>query len=113
MDCTNILYTGLDVYLKRLIKMAIELAGIRHGCSLRKNNAMKHHSLGNLVNSVSASHRNQVQSNNWNLEAIDEERNYKLVSLLDFKSISITIYLVANCRLTKRDKFCRNNMLDE
>ncbi|KAK8641943.1 hypothetical protein V6N13_011310 [Hibiscus sabdariffa] len=62
MDCANILNTGLDVYLQRLVRMAIELAGTRHGCSLRNNNAMKHHSRGNLVNSVSASHHNQVQS---------------------------------------------------
>ncbi|KAK8641946.1 hypothetical protein V6N13_011313 [Hibiscus sabdariffa] len=86
MDCANILNTGLDVYLKRLIRIAIELAGTRHGCGFRKNNAMKHHSLGNHVNSVSASHHNQVHSNSWNLEAIDEQRYYKLVSLLDFKA---------------------------
>ncbi|GMI91700.1 hypothetical protein like AT4G31440 [Hibiscus trionum] len=85
MDCADILNTGLDVYLKRLIRMTIELAGTRHGCSLRKNNTMKHHSCGNLVNSVSPSHHNQVQNNSWNLEGIDEQRYYKLVSLLDFK----------------------------
>ncbi|GMI82188.1 hypothetical protein like AT2G24530 [Hibiscus trionum] len=85
MDCANILNNGLDVYLKRLIRMTIELVGIRHGCSLRKNNTMKHHSHGNLVNSISPSHHNQVQNNSWNLEAIDEQRYYKLVSLLDFK----------------------------
>ncbi|KAL4278903.1 hypothetical protein GQ457_03G040630 [Hibiscus cannabinus] len=85
MDCADILNNGLDVYLKRLIRMTIELVGTRHGCSLRKNNSMKHHSHGNLVNSVSPNHHNQVQNNSWNLEAIDEQRYYKLVSLLDFK----------------------------
>ncbi|XP_039053103.1 uncharacterized protein LOC120195033 [Hibiscus syriacus] len=50
MDCAAILNNGLDVYLKRLIKMTIELA-----------------------------------ENSWYLEAIDEHRYYKLVSLLGFK----------------------------
>ncbi|KAE8655357.1 putative Glucose-6-phosphate 1-epimerase [Hibiscus syriacus] len=38
MDCANILNNGLDVYLKRLIRMTIELVGTRHECSLRKSN---------------------------------------------------------------------------
>ncbi|KAE8659598.1 putative Glucose-6-phosphate 1-epimerase [Hibiscus syriacus] len=61
------------------------LEGTRHGCSLRKNNTMKHHSRRNLVNSVSTSRHKQIQNNSWCLEAIDEHRYYKLVSLLDFK----------------------------
>ncbi|XP_039054123.1 uncharacterized protein LOC120196374 [Hibiscus syriacus] len=55
MDCANILNNGLDVYLKRLIRMTIELC------------------------------RTKSQNNSRNLEAIDEQRYYKLVSLLDFK----------------------------
>lgn len=86
MDCANILNNGLDVYLKRLIRMSFELVGTRHGCSLSKNNTVKHHSHGNLVNGVSLSHPNQVQNSGWNLEAIDEQRYYKLISLLDFKA---------------------------
>ncbi|KAG4146245.1 hypothetical protein ERO13_D05G145500v2 [Gossypium hirsutum] len=86
MDCANILNNGLDVYLKRLIRMSFELVGTRHGCSLSKNNTVKQHSHWNLVNGVSPSHHNQVQNSSWNLEAIDEQRYYKLISLLDFKA---------------------------
>ncbi|XVE88527.1 hypothetical protein DITRI_Ditri19aG0076400 [Diplodiscus trichospermus] len=87
VDCANILNNGLDIYLKRLIRMGIELAGSRHGCNLRKNNtvALRHHSYGKLVNSVSSSHHNQVQNSSWDLEGIDEQRSYKLISLQDFK----------------------------
>ncbi|XWS18744.1 hypothetical protein CRYUN_Cryun32bG0071100 [Craigia yunnanensis] len=85
VDCANILNNGLDVYLKRLIRMSINLVGTRHGCNLRKNNTVKHQSYGKLVNGVSASYHNQVQNNSWDLEGIDEQRSYKLISLLDFK----------------------------
>ncbi|XVF87018.1 hypothetical protein PTKIN_Ptkin18bG0086700 [Pterospermum kingtungense] len=86
MDCANILNIGLDVYLKRLIRMSTELVGSRHGCNLRKNNKVKHHSDGKLVNGVLPSQQhNQVQHSNMDLEGIDEQRPYKLISLLDFK----------------------------
>ncbi|XWS12252.1 hypothetical protein CRYUN_Cryun37aG0073600 [Craigia yunnanensis] len=85
VDCANILNNGLDVYLKRLIRMSIELVGTRHGCNLRENNTVKHHSYGKLANGVSASHHNQVQNSCWDLEGIDEQKSYKLISLLDFK----------------------------
>ncbi|XVE51757.1 hypothetical protein DITRI_Ditri02bG0066300 [Diplodiscus trichospermus] len=85
VDCANILNIGLDVYLKRLITMGIELVGTRHGCNLTKNNTVKQHSYGKLVNSVLPSHHNQVGQSSRDLEGIDEQRSYKLISLLDFK----------------------------
>ncbi|XVF27175.1 hypothetical protein REPUB_Repub14bG0084000 [Reevesia pubescens] len=85
LDCANILNNGLDVYLKRLIRMSIELVGTRHGCNLRKNNTVKHHLYGKLVNGVLPSHHNQVQHGSRDLEEIDEQNSYKMISLLDFK----------------------------
>ncbi|XP_022721675.1 uncharacterized protein LOC111279047 isoform X1 [Durio zibethinus] len=85
VDCANILNSGLDVYLKRLIRMSIELAGTRHGCNLRQNNTVKRHLYGKLVNGVLPSQHNQVQHSSRNLEGIDEQRSHKLISLLDFK----------------------------
>ncbi|XWS16084.1 hypothetical protein CRYUN_Cryun34aG0055300 [Craigia yunnanensis] len=85
VDSANILNIGLDVYLKRLITMSIELVGTKHGCNLRKNNTVKHLSYGKLVNGVLPSQHNQVQHSSRNLEGIDEQRSYKLISLLDFK----------------------------
>ncbi|XWS19972.1 hypothetical protein CRYUN_Cryun31cG0061700 [Craigia yunnanensis] len=85
VDCANILNSGLDAYLKRLIRMSIELVGTRHGCNLRKNNTVKHHSYGKLVNGVLPSQHNHVRHSSRDLEGIDEQRSYKLISLLDFK----------------------------
>ncbi|KAL4368950.1 hypothetical protein GQ457_05G035490 [Hibiscus cannabinus] len=87
MDCADILNNGLDVYLKRLITMSIELVGTSHGCKPSKNNRVEHHPYGKLVNGfrISASHHNQIQNNSSDLEKTDEKRSYKPVSLLDFK----------------------------
>ncbi|XP_022723577.1 uncharacterized protein LOC111280441 [Durio zibethinus] len=85
VDCANILNNGLDVYLKRLIRMSIELVGTRHECFLGKNSTVKQHSYGKVVNGVSASDHNQVQNSSWDLEGINEHRSHKLISLLDFK----------------------------
>ncbi|GMJ14211.1 hypothetical protein like AT2G24530 [Hibiscus trionum] len=87
MDCADILNNGLDVYLKRLIMMSVELVGTRHGCKPSKNNGVKHCSYGKLVNGfrMSACHHNQIQNNSSGLEGTDEKRSYKPISLLDFK----------------------------
>ncbi|XVF25320.1 hypothetical protein REPUB_Repub13aG0203300 [Reevesia pubescens] len=85
VDCANVLNNGLDVYLKRLIRMSIELVRNGHGSNLRKNNTVKHPLHGKLVHGVSASHHNHVQNSSWDLEGIDEQRSYKMISLADFK----------------------------
>ncbi|XP_017978021.1 PREDICTED: uncharacterized protein LOC18596339 [Theobroma cacao] len=85
MDCANILSNGLDIYLKRLIRMCIELVGTRHGCNLSRNNTLKHHLFGKLVNGVLPSYHNQLQNSSRALEGIDGQISYKLISLLDFK----------------------------
>ncbi|KAE8656205.1 putative Glucose-6-phosphate 1-epimerase [Hibiscus syriacus] len=71
------------VALRELMKQIATqegLEGVSMDCAAILNNG-----LDVYLKSVSMSYHNQIHANSWYLEAIDEHRYYKLVSLLGFK----------------------------
>ncbi|CAK7336376.1 unnamed protein product [Dovyalis caffra] len=82
MDSANLLSSGLDAYLKRLIKSCIELINTRCGCDSTNNNLQKNHSEGKLVNGFLPGHHFQMQSSN---KILDGMQSHFPISLLDFK----------------------------
>lgn len=85
MDCVNLLNSGLNAYLKRLIKSSIELVGTRHGHDLVENKIHKHHSHGKLVNGVLPDYHFHVENGNRLSKDVAEQRCNFPLSLLDFK----------------------------
>ncbi|XP_062155050.1 uncharacterized protein LOC133863079 [Alnus glutinosa] len=85
MECANLLNSGLDAYIKGLIKYCIEFVGARCGRDLSKKNFYKHQFQGKLVTGVLPGLHFQSQRTNRLLEGIQEQGQHFLVSLLDFK----------------------------
>ncbi|KAJ6326143.1 hypothetical protein OIU78_013272 [Salix suchowensis] len=86
MDSASLLNSGLDVYLKRLIKSCIELISRKCECDyLTESNSQKNHSEGKHVNGFLPGHHFQLQSSNMILNGTQEQRSHLPISLLDFK----------------------------
>ncbi|KAL5756709.1 hypothetical protein ACOSQ2_021455 [Xanthoceras sorbifolium] len=85
VDSANLLNSGLDVYLKRLIRSSVELVGIRSGHELMGNSIHKHHSHVKLVSYGFPGYDFPVQSSSRPLEGIHGKGYDFQLSLLDFK----------------------------
>lgn len=85
MDCVNLLNSGLNAYLKRLIRSSIELVGTRRGHDLVENKIHEHHSHGKLVNGVLPDYHFHLENSNRPSEDMAEQRCNFPLSLLDFK----------------------------
>ena len=86
MDSASLLNSGLDAYLKRLVKSCIELINRERGCDYStKSNSQKNHSESKHVNGFLPGHHFQVQSSNMILNGTQEQRSHFPISLLDFK----------------------------
>lgn len=85
VECANLLNSGLDAYIKGLIKYCIEFVGARCGRDLSKNSIYKHQFHKKLVTGVLPGLHFQSQCTNRPLEGIQEQGQHLLVSLLDFK----------------------------
>ncbi|XP_050231706.1 uncharacterized protein LOC126680601 [Mercurialis annua] len=85
MDTANLLNSGLDTYLKGLIKSCIELVGARRGCGLMTKSSHKHNSHGKLVNGFLSGHHLLLQNSSRQLDGMQEQRPHFSISLLDFK----------------------------
>ncbi|KAK3011869.1 hypothetical protein RJ639_010530 [Escallonia herrerae] len=81
MDCAKVLNSGLDAYLKSLIKSCVELAAVQSGHGQIKNSI---HNL-KLLNGVRPGHHYQIQSSSLALEVMQEHRPHCPISLLDFR----------------------------
>jgi hypothetical protein len=86
MDSASLLNSGLDAYLKRLVKSCIELINRERGCDYStKSNSQKNHSESKHVNGFLPGHHFQGQSSNMILNGTQEQRSHFPISLLDFK----------------------------
>ncbi|XP_039132783.1 uncharacterized protein LOC120269511 [Dioscorea cayenensis subsp. rotundata] len=85
MDCANLLNNGVDVYLKRLIKSCIELVGVRSRHDRLNHSLLKQRSYANAVNGVWRGNHLHVQSDHMPLNAINQLKNHRSISLQDFK----------------------------
>lgn len=84
-DCANLLNNGLDVYLKRLIKLCIELVGARSEQELIKHSVYEQQPHGKLINGITPGHQMHLQSSSGNLEVTQERKSHCPISFLDFK----------------------------
>ncbi|KDP41918.1 hypothetical protein JCGZ_26936 [Jatropha curcas] len=84
VDSANLLNSGLDAYLKRLIKSCMELVGKSCNHDLMTKNSHKQNSHGKLNGSLPGHHM-QAQSSSMLLDGIQEQRSQFSISLLDFK----------------------------
>ncbi|KAI3686315.1 hypothetical protein L1987_79989 [Smallanthus sonchifolius] len=82
MDCANMLNSGLDVYLKGLIRSCVELNGSR---SIHKPTQVNHLNHIRSQNGVGPCHHHQMQE--------QEPKQKQLVTLLDFR-----IAMELNCK---------------
>lgn len=85
MECANMLNNGLDVYLKKLIKSCVELVGARSALEPKKNAAQKQQIQGKVINGMWPSNHSHMQGSNGPLEVLQEQREQRSISLLDFK----------------------------
>uniref|UniRef100_A0A5B7BR00 Transcriptional coactivator Hfi1/Transcriptional adapter 1 n=1 Tax=Davidia involucrata TaxID=16924 RepID=A0A5B7BR00_DAVIN len=86
MECANMLNNMLDVYLKRLIRSCVELAGARSAYELKKHPAHKQQQIqGKLINGMWLSNHLHMQSSGGPAEVMQEQRPCCSISLLDFK----------------------------
>lgn len=85
MECANVLNSGLDAYLKGLIRSSVELVGARSGYDTTKIGAQKHQAHSKLVNGLRRGHHFQVQSSSRSLEVMQEHGTHCPISLLDFR----------------------------
>ncbi|KAL7001878.1 hypothetical protein U1Q18_003024, partial [Sarracenia purpurea var. burkii] len=86
IECANVLNNMLDVYLKRLIRSCMELAGVRPGYELKMPPAHKHWTQSKLVNGLWPSNHLHMQSSGMPQEPMPEQRLCSSISLLDFKA---------------------------
>lgn len=85
MECANMLNSMLDVYLKRLIRSCVELVGARSSHELKKHPAQKQQIQGKVINGMWPSNHLHMHSGNVSVEAMQEQRPQRSISLLDFK----------------------------
>ncbi|KAD0436206.1 hypothetical protein E3N88_44264 [Mikania micrantha] len=77
MDCANVLNSGLDIYLKGLIRSCVELNGSRSMHKLTQNDSVKHPNNIRTLNGVGPDHHHQMQE--------QQSKPKRLVALLDFR----------------------------
>ncbi|KAK1407121.1 hypothetical protein QVD17_38732 [Tagetes erecta] len=77
MDCANVLNSGLDAYLKGLIRSCVELNGSRSGHKPTQSNLVKHPNHIRSLNGVGPGHSHQMPE--------QEQKLKRLVTSLDFR----------------------------
>lgn len=90
MDCANVLNSGLDAYLKGLIRSCVELNGSRSVHKLTQSNLVKHPNHIRSLHGVGPGHRHQMQE--------QEPKPKQLVTSLDFR-----LAMELNCRQLGED----------
>lgn len=85
MECASMLNGMLDVYLKRLIRSCVELVGARSSHELKKHPPQKQQIQGKVINGMWPSNHLHMPSGNVAMEAMQEPRLQRSISLLDFK----------------------------
>ncbi|CAM8958559.1 unnamed protein product [Rhodiola kirilowii] len=85
MESANILNSGLDLYLKRLITSCVSMAAGRSGNGSTKLASHKEHMRTKLLNGVLPSNHHFTQNNGGGAESLQEHRSASSTSMLDFK----------------------------
>ncbi|XP_017983860.1 PREDICTED: uncharacterized protein LOC18587624 [Theobroma cacao] len=85
VESASMLNNMLDVYLKKLIRSCVDLAGSRSTHQLRKHSAHKQQPQGKLVNGMWPSNHLHMQSSSGPAEVMQEQGQRCSISLLDFK----------------------------
>ncbi|KAK9080595.1 hypothetical protein SSX86_000353 [Deinandra increscens subsp. villosa] len=85
MDCANVLNSGLDVYLKGLIRSCVELNGSRSVHKPTQSDSAKHPNHIRYLNGIGPGHHRQMQE--------QESKPKRLVTLLDFR-----VAMELNCK---------------
>ncbi|XP_006652947.1 uncharacterized protein LOC102718262 [Oryza brachyantha] len=85
LDCADLLNSGLDKYLKNLIRSSVELIGANVQNDARKGALYKQHSYGKNVNGVWLPNHVQMQSSSGPSGAANDIRSNHLISIDDFK----------------------------
>ncbi|CAK7354206.1 unnamed protein product [Dovyalis caffra] len=84
-ECANTLNKMLDVYLKRLIKSCVELAGARSPHDPRKHPFHKQQVQNKVINGMWPSNHLHMQSSSGPVEGMHGQRPHSSISMLDFK----------------------------
>ncbi|XP_044463011.1 uncharacterized protein LOC123193977 [Mangifera indica] len=85
LECANTLNTMLDVYLKKLIKSCVELAGLRSAHKPRKHTVNKQQMQGRVINGIWPSNHLHLQNTGRRQEVMQNQGPQCSISLLDFK----------------------------
>ncbi|XP_062183898.1 uncharacterized protein LOC133887898 [Phragmites australis] len=85
MDCAELLNSGLDKYLKNLIRSSVELIGASVQRDARKGTPYKQQAYGKQINGVWLANHVNMQSGSGPSGATNEIRSNHLVSINDFK----------------------------
>uniref|UniRef100_A0A7N0SV81 Transcriptional coactivator Hfi1/Transcriptional adapter 1 n=1 Tax=Kalanchoe fedtschenkoi TaxID=63787 RepID=A0A7N0SV81_KALFE len=86
LESANILNSGLDLYLKRLITSCVSLAGGRSGTGSAKQVPQKQQLQSKLPNGLLPGNHHYMQNNGGHAEALPENRLISSISMLDFKA---------------------------
>uniref|UniRef100_A0A0A9DP08 Transcriptional coactivator Hfi1/Transcriptional adapter 1 n=1 Tax=Arundo donax TaxID=35708 RepID=A0A0A9DP08_ARUDO len=85
MDCAELLNSGLDKYLKNLIKSSVELTGASVQKDARKGMLYKQQAYGKQINGVRLPNHVHMHSGSGPSGAVNEIRSNHLISVNDFK----------------------------
>ncbi|KAL6651552.1 hypothetical protein ACP70R_010477 [Stipagrostis hirtigluma subsp. patula] len=85
MDCAELLNSGLDRYLKSLIRSSVELIGASAQKDARKGTLYKQQAYGKQINGVWLPNHVHVQSGSGSSGPANEARSNHLISINDFK----------------------------